>query len=177
MAYPFTISLIVARAINGVIGKNNALPWHIASDLKFFKAMTLGCPIIMGRNTYESLGRPLPKRQNIVVSRSERPSDLPDHVVWVNNLAQALEEVKIDTQNTDTALKPKVFIIGGAQLFKVAWEIADDLYLTVVNKAIEGDVYLDLDIKSWTKRVMSRPTVDEASGLEYWYEIWDNVHA
>jgi dihydrofolate reductase len=175
MAYPFTISLIVARAINGAIGKNNALPWHIPSDLKFFKAMTLGCPIIMGRNTYESLGKPLPKRQNIVVSRSERPKDLPSEVVWVNNLAKAMEEVIINENALVLEAKPKVFIIGGAQLFKVAWEIADDLYLTVVNKAVDGDVFLDLDLHNWTKRVMSRPAIDEGSGLEYWYEIWDKA--
>lgn len=121
------ISIIVAVAENGVIGDKNALLWHISEDLKHFKAVTTGHPVVMGRKTFESLGRPLPGRTNVVVTRQEMA--IPDCEV-VHSLAGAL------------ALFPdgeEVFVIGGAQIYAQALPLADRLYLTRVGHAYEGD--------------------------------------
>jgi dihydrofolate reductase len=163
------IALIVARAINGVIGKDNALPWHLSADLKYFKAMTLGCPVVMGRRTWESLGKALPKRLNIVVSRGPRPADLSEVVLWVSSLQIALD---LANQEGLASGADKVFVIGGAQLFAEAMPMADLFYLTVINQAIEGDTFLDLDLSGWSLMTATEPTNDEASGLPYWFEVW-----
>lgn len=120
-------NIIVAVAENGIIGAGNALLWHISEDLKHFKALTTGHPVVMGRKTFESLGRPLPGRTNVVVTR--QALDIPGCRV-VHSLREAL------------ALFPageEVFIIGGAQIYAEALPIADRLYLTRVEHAYEGD--------------------------------------
>ncbi len=121
------ISIIVAVAENGVIGDKNALLWHISEDLKHFKALTTGHPVVMGRKTYESLGRPLPNRPNVVISRQEL--ELPGCRV-VHSLSEAV------------ALFPageEVFVIGGAQIYAEALPLADRFYLTRVQHSYEGD--------------------------------------
>ncbi len=124
------LSLIVAMTPEQVIGANNALPWHLPADLAYFKATTLGCPVIMGRKTHESIGRPLPGRQNIVVSRNRRLS-APGCVV-----AGSLEEA-LDMAESAREL----FVIGGAALYETALPHADRLYLTEVCAAIPGDTH------------------------------------
>lgn len=121
------ISLIVAVAQNGVIGDRNALLWHISEDLKHFKALTSGHPVVMGRKTYESLGRPLPNRTNVVVSRQEL--EIPGCRV-VHSLDEALALFPGDEE---------VFIIGGAQIYAEALPRADRFYLTRVFHDYEGD--------------------------------------
>lgn len=121
------ISLIVAVAQNGVIGDRNALLWHISEDLKHFKALTSGHPVVMGRKTYESLGRPLPNRTNVVVSRQEL--EIPGCRV-VHSLDEALALFPGDVE---------VFIIGGAQIYAEALPRADRFYLTRVFHDYEGD--------------------------------------
>ncbi len=121
------ISIIVAVAENGVIGDKNALLWHISEDLKRFKAITSGHPVIMGRKTFESLGRPLPNRTNVVITRQE--VEIPGCTV-VHSLAGAV------------ALFPEseeVFIIGGAQIYAEAMPLADKFYLTRVFHPYQGD--------------------------------------
>mgnify|MGYP001140851149 FL=1 len=121
------VSIIVAVAENGVIGDKNALLWHISEDLKYFKSVTSGHPVVMGRKTYESLGRPLPNRTNVVVTRQEM--EIPGCRV-----AHSLEEA--------VALFPaeeEVFVIGGAQIYGEALSAADRFYLTRVHRAYEGD--------------------------------------
>ena len=121
------ISIIVAVAQNGVIGDKNSLLWHISEDMRFFKRTTSGHPVIMGRKTYESLGRPLPNRTNIVISRTLRSIE---GCTVVGSLEEAV------------AMFPKeeeVFIIGGAQIYALALNIADKLYLTRVCHDYEGD--------------------------------------
>lgn len=126
------ISLVVAMAENRVIGRGNALPWKISEDLKNFKKITMGKPILMGRKTYASIGRPLPGRTNIVISRDD---------------AFAAEGVKIAPQLTAALAKaraedPKeIMIIGGAQIYELALPIADRIYLTEVHETIEGDAW------------------------------------
>lgn len=128
----------------------------------------------MGRRTWESIGKALPKRLNIVVSRGPRPADLPEAVCWVSSLvgAVALAEREVLASGAD-----KVFVIGGAQLFAEALPMADLFYLTVINQDIEGDTYLDLDLSGWSLMTATEPTNDETSGLPYWFEVWQQpVH-
>ncbi|MBO5860328.1 MAG: dihydrofolate reductase [Alistipes sp.] len=121
------VSIIVAVAQNGTIGDKNSLLWHISEDMRFFKRTTSGHPVIMGRKTYVSLGRPLPNRTNVVISRTA------EHIEGCQ-IARSLEEA--------IALFPaeeEIFIIGGAQIYTLALEVADRIYLTRVEHDYEGD--------------------------------------
>ena len=132
------VSIIVAVAANGVIGDRNALLWHISEDLKHFKAVTTGHPVVMGRKTYESLGRPLPGRTNVVVTRQDLAIE---GCTVVHSLDEAL------------ALFPseeEVFVIGGAQIYAQALPLADRFYLTRVKRDYEGDTrFPEWDEKEW----------------------------
>ena len=127
------LSLIVAMSRNRVIGKDNKLPWQLPEDLKHFKETTMGCPIIMGRKTYDSIGRLLPGRENIVITRN---SELR---IEGATLCSSLDEAINHCKNKNLE---EVFIIGGAQIFNEALSKIDKLYLTVIDKDIEGDTYL-----------------------------------
>lgn len=127
------ISIVVAISEgNRTIGKDNKLPWHIPEDLKRFKEITSGHPIIMGRKTFESIGRPLPNRTNIIVTRDTNYQ--VKNCVIVNSLEKAIEQAS-------TIESEEIFIIGGGQIFKEALPLVDKLYLTVVKSQIEGDVF------------------------------------
>lgn len=124
------IILIAVMATNGVIGRNNTIPWHIPEELRFFKKTTMGFPVIMGRLTYESLNGPLPGRQNIVISRNpEYTSEGTDNVT---SLEQALSIVRNCEQ---------VFILGGSQIFEQTIVFADNIILSVLDREVEGDVF------------------------------------
>ena len=131
--------MIVARSRNHVIGKDNQMPWKISADLQFFKKVTMGYPIIMGRKTWESIGRPLPGRRNIVVSRS------------VNYLALGAELVGSLEQALDSLKEFKrVFVIGGQQLFNQAFPLADELFITEIELQVDGDTYFEIpDPSDW----------------------------
>ena len=117
--------IIVAIADNNAIGKDNALLWHISEDLKFFKKTTMGCPVIMGRKTFESIGRPLPKRLNIVVSRGFQA---PEGVMVVPSLEEAYK----------AAFSERCFVIGGGQIYAQSMADVDKLIVTHVHTVIEG---------------------------------------
>ena len=119
--------MIVARSRNKVIGRNNQMPWKISADLKFFKQITMGYPVIMGRKTWESIGRPLPGRRNIVVSRNANLQ------VTSAELANSLDSALTMLEDS-----PRVFVIGGEQLFRQAFEKADRLYITEIELEIDG---------------------------------------
>jgi len=121
------ISMIVARSRNHVIGRDNQMPWKISADLQFFKRVTMGFPVIMGRKTWESIGRPLPGRRNIVVSRNANLTLTGAEVA--GSLDEALNRL------SDT---PRVFVIGGEQLFTQAFPKADQLYITEINMNVDG---------------------------------------
>jgi len=132
------VSLIVAVDEDGGMGVNNRLPWHLPADLAHFKAVTLGKPVIMGRKTYESIGRPLPGRLNIVLSR--KSSEIPC-VTAVSSLDEALRL----TQDA-----PEVMVIGGAEIFDLAFEHATKLYLTQVYHVCKADVFFpEFDETLW----------------------------
>ena len=133
------LAIIVARAKNGVIGVNNTLPWHLPEDLKHFKNTTLGCPIIMGRNTWVSLGRPLPGRRNLVVSRN------PEFKAEGAETFTSLEDATDACSGVE-----KAFIIGGAQIYDEALAYVDKLIITEVDTEVEGDAFFpDIDDMMW----------------------------
>lgn len=132
------LTIIVAIAENGVIGDRNALLWHISEDLKHFKALTTGHPVVMGRKTYESIGRPLPNRTNVVITHQQQP--IPGCTV-VHGLEEALALFAADEE---------VFVIGGAQIYAQALPLADRLCLTRVGRPYEGDTrFPDWDTDAW----------------------------
>ena len=134
-----TVTIIAAIGRNRVIGKDNQMPWHISGDLKRFKALTLGHPVVMGRKTFQSIGRALPRRDNIVITRSHAFAAPGCRVV--HSLAEALSAAQGAAE---------VFVIGGAEIYALALPLADRLQLTEVDAAIDGDAYFpDFDRSAW----------------------------
>ncbi|AHG81616.1 Dihydrofolate reductase [Bibersteinia trehalosi USDA-ARS-USMARC-188] len=134
------LSIIVARTQNHVIGKDNAMPWHLPVDLAWFRQNTLGKPVIMGRKTYESIGRLLPKRPNIIVSRS---GILVEGAHVATSLQQALEIAG------NYAKGDEIMLIGGGELFKQAMPLAEKLYLTEIQARLEGDTFFEFAENEW----------------------------
>lgn len=139
------LAMIVAIARNGVIGVDNQLPWHLPEDLKYFKRVTTGKPIIMGRKTFDSIGRPLPGRANIVITRNAEWG--AEGVIAVTSLEQALQQGKRVAAAEDA---DEVMVIGGEQIYRMALPLADRLYLTRVDAFVEGDAFFpELDMSVW----------------------------
>lgn len=150
------ITLVVARARNGVIGKDNAMPWHLPADLKRFKAITIGKPVVMGRKTFESIGKPLPGRHNIVLTR--QPGWQAEGVTVVPNLAEAVAAAGLDPR-----VRGHIMIIGGAEIYALALPIATRVELTEIDAAPEGDTFLPaFDPARWQEvaRVTHAPEGD-----------------
>lgn len=144
------LTAIAAMAQNRCIGVNNKLPWHIPEDLKFFKDKTLGKKIIMGRKTFESLGRPLPKRENIVISR--RSDFHPEGVKVFNSLESALADVESRAEALE-----EVFIVGGAEIYSLSLSKIHRLYLTLVDQEVPGDAFFpEVDLKKDFKIIEER---------------------
>jgi dihydrofolate reductase len=149
------ISLISAVAQNGVIGRDNDMPWHLPDDFAFFKRKTSHHPIIMGRKSLEALGKPLPNRTNIVLTRN------PYFTATGTTVVHTLEEAIDEAQKVDRATD-EIFIIGGAEIYKMALPIATTLYLTEIHQAYEGDAYFPTFDKSEWNEVSRRPhAIDE----------------
>ena len=151
--------IIVAIADNNAIGKDNALLWHISEDLKFFKRTTMGCPVIMGRKTFESIGRPLPKRTNIVVTRGG--FEAPEGVVVVSSLEEAFASVPGDVE--------RAFVIGGGQIYAQAMSQADRLIVTHVHTIIEdADTFFpSIDPSVWSVADRSELQSDPETGYTF----------
>jgi dihydrofolate reductase len=135
------ISTIVATAKNGVIGKQGGLPWYLPAELTHFKAVTMGHPIIMGRKTHESIGRALPGRTNIVVTRDE--SYKAADVLVTNSLEGAVEQAKKSPGSEE------IFIIGGETIYRQSMPLLDRIYLTQVDADIKGDKFFKFDTSKW----------------------------
>lgn len=150
------IKIIVAMSENRVIGNNNELIWRLSSDLKRFKELTTEHSVVMGRKTYESIGRPLPNRRNIIISRQ------PDYLVDDCEIVSSLEEALLLT-NSDC------FIIGGGEIYKQSLEIVDKIYLTLVHKEFEGDTKFPELNKEWVE--VSREDFDSDEKNEYNYSF------
>ena len=159
--------IIVAIADNNAIGRDNALLWHISEDLKFFRRTTSGHAVIMGRKTYESIGRPLPKRTNIVVSRG---SDAPVGTLLAGSLEEAFNLAEAAVQAMTEAPQPaRWFVIGGGQIYAQALELADRLVVTHVHTVIENaDTFFpDIDPQQWKVDSRSELYVDEETGYSF----------
>jgi len=154
------ISIIVAHSRNMAIGKAEALVWRLPEDLKRFKKLTTGHPIIMGRKTYQSIGRPLPGRTNIVVTRDIN-LEIPGCIV-VHSVAEASEKAKEFEQE-------EVFIIGGAEIYKETLPLTDRLYVTKVDMHVDGDAFFPEYSNIFTKKISEES--GEYEGLKYSYLI------
>jgi dihydrofolate reductase len=136
------ISLIVAMASNRVIGLNNKMPWHLSADLKKFKKITMGSPILMGRKTHESIGKPLPGRANIIISRNLDYRQ--DGCFVFNDLKTALDQTCTNAE--------EIFVIGGSDIYEAILPMADAIYLTLINKVFEGDTFFpEIDFNVWSE--------------------------
>ena len=187
--------IIVAIADNNAIGKDNALLWHISEDLKFFKRTTSGCPVIMGRKTFESIGRPLPKRTNIVISRG---FEAPEGVIVAGSLAEAYkvaeESLAVEPPMTtadipdqpvipnqpvipDLIGNPRCFIMGGGQIYTQAMADADSLIITHVHTVIEdADTFFpEIDPAVWEVAERSEMHHDEETGYDFEFVIYNRV--
>ena len=157
------ISIIVAMSENFVIGLKNKLPWHISADLKNFKNITLGNPIIMGRKTYDSIGKPLKDRDNIVISRDN--SLIIDGVEVLDSLEKAIFM---------TAEAPETFIIGGQQIYQIALPFATHMYITKVEGNFEGDAYFpDYNQEEW--REVAREDLITENNLKFSFLKYEKI--
>jgi dihydrofolate reductase len=154
-----TVSLIVAMARNGVIGRDSAMPWHLPVDLKRFKALTLGKPILMGRRTYESIGRALPGRDNLVLTRAR--DWRAEGVTVVHSVSEALQR---------SAPNPELAVIGGAEVYRLTLPLAGRIYLTQVLAEVEGDTFFpEFSRSEWREVESSDYAADErhAYGMKF----------
>jgi dihydrofolate reductase len=154
------ISIIVAVAKNNVIGKNNDLIWRLPADLKYFKSKTTGHNIIMGRNTFESIGggRPLPNRITTIITHNKN-YQAPEGCLIANSLEEALQNIENETE---------VFICGGAQIYELAFPIATKLYITNVHHEFEGDTFFpNFDTSKWKLELTEDCKADEKNAYDY----------
>ncbi len=157
------LSLIVAFDKNRLIGSNNQLPWRLPADLKYFKSLTMGHHLSMGRKTYDSIGKALPGRISVVVTRQKNLS-LPDCIV-VNSLDEAIEICKKENE---------VFVIGGAELFYATLKIASRLYITEIDHTFEGDTWFpEIDAMTWSETSRESHPADEKNLWPYTFVIYD----
>ena len=160
------INVIVAKASNNVIGAKNELIWHLPNDLKHFKSITSGHPIIMGRKTFESLGRPLPNRTNIVITRDKNWQ--AENVEKEFSLEKAIESAK--------KINEDIYIIGGGNIYKQAMEFADVLYITEVHHEFEGDTYFpEIDEEIWEEVDRENFMKDEKHSYAYSYVTYKRI--
>jgi dihydrofolate reductase len=159
------LSLIVAKARNQVIGKENQLVWKLSGDLQHFKRTTLGHHVIMGRKTFESMGKPLPGRTSIVITRNKDYQVSPPHYV-VHSLDEALEIV----QNKDLE---QAFILGGAEIFRQALPVVDEMIITEVDAHPDGDTFFPpVDYSAWKKVSEEDHSKDEKNEYNYTFVIY-----
>lgn len=159
------ISLVVAASENNAIGKNNQLLWHLPNDLKFFKNTTWGMPVIMGRKTFESVNKPLPGRINIVITR--QTDWKAAGVIVASSLQDALQKA------AETNCK-EAFVIGGGEIYKWAFSIADKIVLTRVHAQIEGDTYFPaINNAEWILQSVENFKADEKHLYDYSFQIWE----
>lgn len=157
------LCIIAAVSANRVIGAGGRLPWHLPEDLQFFKAQTLGCPVIMGRRTWESIGRPLPGRRNIVVTRNR-----------AFQAAGATTAASLEEAIAQCAGEARVFVIGGGDLYRAALPLADRIMLTEIRRAYDGDAHFpDFDRRQW--RATRREPRVSRDGLEFDFVCYERA--
>ncbi len=177
MSEPIRIALVAAMAENRTIGKDGVMPWSMRSDLKWFKATTLGKPVVMGRKTFESIGKPLPQRTNIVITRQadfEREGALT-----AQSLEQALRIAEMDAREND---RDEICVIGGGEIYATALPLATRLYLTLIEAGIDGDTHFpEVHRKDWQiteqGQIDQSKTDDFSARIEVWDRSLDDVPA
>lgn len=161
------ISLVVAAATNNAIGKNGKMPWHLPNDLKHFKNTTWGMPIIMGRKTFDSLGKALPGRKNIVITRQQGWQ--ADGAVVVKNIEDAL----FVANETDAK---EAMVIGGGEIYKLVFEKASRIYLTRVEAEPEADTFFpDIEPGKWHLMSQKNYEADEKNAFNYSFQVWERI--
>ena len=161
------LSHLVAASENNVIGKDNHLPWNLPNDFKFFKNKTWGMPVIMGRNTYESLDKLLPGRFNIVITTKQ---DWKRHdVIIAHSISEAITKAK------ETDCK-EIFIIGGAEVFEQSIDLVNKIYLTRVHTTIKGDAFYPvIDVAKWKLTSEDPHSADEKHAFAYTFQTWEKT--
>lgn len=163
-----SICLVVAAAENNVIGIDNKMPWHLPKDLQYFKQVTMSKPIIMGRKTFDSIGRPLPGRENIVITRQQEWQHDGVHVV--NNIGAAIEFAEQLSPHSD------VMIIGGAEIYRQSLERADKIFLTRVYTELDGDAFFpSLDAAQWREISCEKHAACERNPYPYAFCVLERV--
>ena len=158
------ISAIVAMAENRVIGAQNRLPWHLPADLAHFKSITTGHPILMGRKTYESIGKPLPNRTNIILTRD--PHYRADGCLVVSSIDDALAQA--------TSNQQEIFIIGGAEIYQQLLPRIQRLYITLVHEIFDGDVFFpELNMNEWKEVAHEAHTADEKNVYPFSFLVYE----
>ena len=159
------ISLLVAASENNVIGKDNAFPWTLPSDLRYFKNQTWGMPVISGRKTFESLGKPLPGRKNIIITRNKS---------WNANGTNVVHTLKEGIDTAITLGANEVFIIGGAQVFNEAMSFANRIYITRIHHQFEGDAFFpEIDHKKWMMMKNIFCHADGKNAYSHSFQVWE----
>jgi dihydrofolate reductase len=157
------ISFIFAMDENQLIGRGNELPWHLPADLQHFKRVTMGRPVIMGRKTFESIGRPLPGRKNVILTRQQ------DYSADGCDVIHSIEELA--SYGVD-----ELFVIGGAQLFAKLLPMARRMYVTRIGHAFEGDAYFpEIDWSNWQLISETEGTVDEKNRYPHIFQVYERV--
>lgn len=161
------ISLIVAASTNNVIGNDGKMPWHLPNDLKHFKNITWAMPVIMGRKTFESLGKPLTGRKNIIITRQKDYK--PEGTISVQSLDEAIAEAKkMDVK--------EILIIGGGEIYKMAWEKANRIYLTRVNLETAGDTFFpEIHPDEWKLTNQKNFDSDEKNLYPHTFQTWERI--
>jgi dihydrofolate reductase len=157
------ISFVVAMDRNRLIGKENQLPWHLPADLAYFKKVTTGHTIVMGRKTYESIGRPLPNRKNVVLTRSEGYEAGGCEVV--HDIDDVLQMARKEEE---------CFVIGGTEVFRLFWNDVWRLYVTYIDEAFDGDTYFpEIDAENWNVVSVEKGTIDEKNRYPHEFRIYE----
>ena len=156
------ICLIVAASANGAIGVDGELPWHLPDDFRFFKQVTMGKPIVMGRRTWESIGRPLPGRQNIVITRQS------DFEATGATVVDGPDAAINEAEDTD-----EIMIIGGGEIYRRFLPLADTVYLTRVEATVDGDTFFpELDESAWALESSERHDADERHAYAFTFCVY-----
>lgn len=160
------LSLIVATSINNAIGKSNQLLWHLPADLKFFKSTTMGCPVIMGRKTFQSIGRVLPGRKNIVITR--------DKTFNTNKEFDIVVESSLDTAIKHLNNEKEVFIIGGGEIYKQSLPLVNTIYKTLVDIELEGDTYFpEINLSEFELVWEEKHKADDKNKMDYTFQKFE----
>ena len=161
------ISLVVAAAENNAIGKEGQMPWHLPNDMKHFKNITWGMPVIMGRKTYETIGKPLKGRKNIVITRQKGMNR--EGIIVVNSFEDALFVAKA----TDAK---EAMVIGGGEIYRTAFDKTKRIYMTRIKAVVEGDTFFPvIDPKTWHLVSKVDHPADDKNPFEYSFQVWEKI--